>query len=166
MNRVNAGSDGREIQAKTGAAGVGRRVVAWMTGRTGQAIAGLAVFLYRRRALALPLAVVLLASWYINAAVADRWAGEAFGARRFLSLLPLFVLGLAAWVQPAAGAARVRVTRAALACALVALNLLLLFQYQLFMKGLHGVAPYPHGWFDLWVARFVVPFRLPAWCLR
>ncbi len=128
-------------------------------------VAGLAVFSYRRRALALPLTIVLLASWYINAAVADWWAGEAFGARRFLSLFPLFVLGLAVWVQPPAGAGRVRVTRIVLALALVALNVLLLFQYELFMKGLRDIAPYPRGWFDLWVARFVVPFRLLVWWL-
>jgi hypothetical protein len=30
------------------------------------------------------------------------------------------------------------------------------------MKGLTTLAPYPRGWFDMWVARFVVPFRLLA----
>ena len=40
--------------------------------------------------------LVFVASWYANAAAADWWAGEAFGARRFVSCFPLFVLGLSA----------------------------------------------------------------------
>jgi hypothetical protein len=39
---------------------------------------------------------------------------------------------------------------------------LLLLQYQVFMKGLIDIAPYPHGWTDMWVTRFVVPFRIVA----
>ncbi len=54
----------------------------------------------------------------------------------------------------------------AIAGVLVGMNLLLLLQYQLFMKGLHQIAAYPHGWFDLWVTRFLVPFRIVAWWLR
>ncbi len=126
---------------------------------------GLATFLWRRRSFALPLAVVLVVTWYVNAAVADWWAGEAFGARRFLSLFPLFVIGLAAWLQPLDRVPRLARARLATVAVLVALNLLLLFQYQLFMKGLHAIAPYPRGWFDLWLARLVVPFRLLSWWL-
>jgi len=132
-------------------------------------IAGLGLFLWRRRELALPIAVVVIASWYVNAAVADWWAGEAFGARRFLSLFPLFVVGLAVWLCPRADRAtpvpRIAAGRLAVAVVLVVLNLLLLFQYQLFMKGLHAIAPYPRGWFDMWLARLVVPFRFLAWWL-
>jgi hypothetical protein len=123
---------------------------------------GLVTCLMRHRALALPIAVVVLLSWYVNASVADWWAGEAFGARRFLSLFPLFVLGLATWVHGASTAAA-RTRRVAVLSVLAAANLLLLLQYQCFMKGLTTVAPYPHGWFDMWVVRFVVPFRLFGW---
>jgi hypothetical protein len=106
--------------------------------------------------------VVVLAavSWYVNAAVADWWAGEAFGARRFLSLFPMFVIGYALWLQPPGR--QLAGWKLAVTLVLVALNALLLLQYQLFMKGLASIAPYPYGWFDFWVTRFLVPFRLAA----
>ena len=50
----------------------------------------------------------------------------------------------------------------ALVCVPVALNLLLLFQYQVFMKGWRDIAPYPGGAWNLWVERFIVPFRVAA----
>jgi hypothetical protein len=115
----------------------------------------------QRRGPGLPMLIVVLTSWYINAAAADWWAGEAFGARRFLSLFPLFVLGLSAWL--AGGSTAVRLPRLGIAFALVGANLLLLLQYQLAMKGLQTIAPYPDGWFDMWIARFFVPGRLLAW---
>lgn len=127
------------------------------------AVAGLAVFCRRRGILAVPIIAWVLLAWYVNGAVADWWAGEAFGARRFLSLFPLFVVGLATWL--AGGRATPRTGRVVLAGALVAANLLLLFQYQLFMRGLRDVAPYPSGWFDLYAARFVVPARFIGWWL-
>jgi hypothetical protein len=120
------------------------------------AVIGLVAFLARHRQAALPIAVLLLGSWYVNAAVADWWAGEAFGARRFLSLFPLFVVGLAVWLQPG----KARRARLALVGGLVAANWLLLLQYEVFMKGHPALAPYPTGWFNLWIARFIVPFRL------
>jgi hypothetical protein len=126
------------------------------------AVAGLVSFSATRPGLALPIAAVLLAAWYVNAAVADWWAGEAFGARRFLSLTPLFSLGLAHWLGAGTGR-RPRPGRTAVAMGLVLGNGLLLLQYQLFMKGLTELSPYPHGWFDMWLVRFVVPFRLLAW---
>jgi hypothetical protein len=105
-------------------------------------------------------AIVLLfiLAWYTNAAVADWWAGEAFGSRRFVSCVPLFVLGLSAlfagewwrrWMIP-------------IVVVTVGLNGLLLFQYQLFLKGVRDIAPYPTGAYGLLLARFVVPFRFMA----
>ena len=126
-------------------------------------VIGLAAFVRRRRDLALPIVVILAASWYVNASVADWWAGEAFGARRFLSLFPLFVIGLAVWLCGSAESRVVRPGRVAVLSALAGANLLLLLQYQLAMKGLETIAPYPHGWFDMWVARFLVPIRLLTW---
>jgi hypothetical protein len=123
------------------------------------AMLGLIALLRRDRALAAPIALVLLASWYTNAAVADWWAGEAFGARRFLSLFPLFTIGLATWLDPARDG-RVPPVRAAVVAILVLANGLLLLQYELFMKGLRAIAPYPHGWIDMWLTRVAVPFRL------
>lgn len=125
------------------------------------ALAGLVAYAMARPALRLPIACVVLTSWYVNAAVADWWAGEAFGARRFLSLFPLFVIGLARWVDRSTMSARAWRLRVAVVAALGALNWLLLFQYQLFMKGLRDIAPYPEG-AALWLDRFAVPFRVLA----
>jgi hypothetical protein len=121
-------------------------------------VIGLMGFMQQNRRFALPIAAILLGAWYVNASVADWWAGEAFGARRFLSLFPLFVIGLASWIG-VPGARGLRVT---IVGALVAANFLLLFQYEVFMKGHRDLAPYPAGWFNLWVARFVVPLRVVA----
>jgi hypothetical protein len=120
------------------------------------AIAGL-VPLWRRDAHVATGVIVLLAvAWFTNAAVADWWAGEAFGSRRFVSATPLFVVSLAALLARWQGR---RVIRAGIVTVVVALNLLLLFQYQMFLKGRRDIAPYPRGAYGLGVARFVVPFH-------
>ena len=101
----------------------------------------------------------IVAAWYVNASVADWWAGEAFGSRRFLSCFPFFVLGLSAWLRRF----EPRLTAlAGIVGAIVLLNGLLLFQYQVFLKGWRDIAPYPRGLYGLWAARFVVPFRVAA----
>jgi hypothetical protein len=96
-------------------------------------------------------------SWYVNAAVADWWAGEAFGARRFVSCFPVFALALAAlvdWWGPS-------LRKLAIAAAGVVVHTGLLFvQYQAFMHGFREAAPYPRGAYNLWLARFVVPLDL------
>ena len=121
---------------------------------------GVGSFLRRERSFMPAMAATVLISWYVNAAVADWWAGEAFGARRFLSMFPLFVIGMATWMQAASTHSSPRVPRLGVAAVLIAANGLLLLQYQLFMKGLIAIAPYPSGWLDMWVTRFVVPTRL------
>jgi hypothetical protein len=126
------------------------------------AVLGLVTCLVRDRALRWPVGLLLLATWYTNAAVADWWGGEAFGARRFLSLFPWFVLGLGVWLQPRDGAERPAPWRIATVAVLTLANGLLLLQYELFMRGLEAIAPYPHGGFDMWVVRFAVPIRLLA----
>jgi hypothetical protein len=123
------------------------------------ALLGLARFVIRHTGPGVPIASVVLLSWYVNAAVADWWAGEAFGARRFLSLFPLFALGLGYWVSPYVQE-RVRAWRVGVVLAFVLTNALLLLQYQVFMKGRGDLAPYPNGWVDMWVTRFVIPLRL------
>lgn len=122
------------------------------------AILGLIGMARRDRALVVPFVFILLSAWYVNASVADWWAGEAFGARRFLSLTPLLAVGLAAWLCASTG--RPSRTRVVVVMVLIALNGLLLFQYQVFMKGWRDIAPYPRGLVDLWLTRFVVPFRV------
>ena len=56
-------------------------------------VIGLIDYIRRHPTTALPISVVVVVSWYMNAAVADWWAGEAFGARRFLSLFPFSCSG-------------------------------------------------------------------------
>ncbi len=123
------------------------------------AVAGTVGLWRRDRAVGVVAIAVMASAWYVNAAVTDWWAGEAFGSRRFLSCFPFFVLGLctvvARWEQ------RPRLMASVVLVA-VALNGLLLFQYQLFMKGFRDLSPYPRGAFGLWLARFWVPLRLLA----
>jgi hypothetical protein len=121
------------------------------------AVAGVAGLWRRDRSAGVAAVAVLISAWYVNAAVADWWAGEAFGSRRFLSCFPFFVLGLCAVI--ARWDERPRFI-AVLVVIAVALNGLLLFQYQLFMKGWRDLAPYPRGWYGLWLARFWVPVRV------
>jgi hypothetical protein len=113
----------------------------------------------RHRVLAVGMTAALAAFWYANAAVIDWWAGESFGARRFVSCFPVFVVGFAALIDPLKDRAGRLV---ALAATLISLNLLLLLQYQVFMHGWRTIAPYPRGFYGLVVARFVVPFELVA----
>ncbi|MEX2661308.1 MAG: hypothetical protein WD227_05230 [Vicinamibacterales bacterium] len=121
------------------------------------AVAGLVPLARRDGALAAGAALFLVLSWYVNAAVADWWAGEAFGARRFVSGFPVLALALAALIDRWRPALR---TLALVATIIVVHTGLLLVQYQAFMHGLRDIAPYPRGAYNLWVARFVVPFDL------
>jgi hypothetical protein len=121
------------------------------------AIAGLVYLTRRDLRTGVAAVVFFVLSWYVNAAVADWWAGEAFGARRFVSCFPIFALGLAAlidrWSPPLS-------VLAIAGTAIVLHTFLLLVQYQAFMHGLRDLAPYPRGAWNLWVARFVVPVDL------
>jgi hypothetical protein len=124
------------------------------------AVAGLIPLVRRDRLTGIAAIAILLVSWYVNAAVADWWAGEAFGARRFLSCYPIFVLGLAALFD----ALKLRRgAMAAVAAVFTGYTFLLLLQYQAFMHGLRQVAPYPRGVVDLWLWRFRGPLEIVRW---
>jgi hypothetical protein len=124
------------------------------------ALVGLVPLARRNPLVGLSAALFFGISWYVNAAVSDWWAGEAFGARRFVSCFPVFVLGLAALLDRA----RIGTAAAAsIAAAFTVHTLLLLVQYQAFMHGLRHVVPYPRGVAGLWLARFRAPFDLLAW---
>jgi hypothetical protein len=109
-----------------------------------------------RRHLAIVLVAIVALSWYVNASVADWWAGEAFGARRFVSCFPIFVVGCGAIMERWRDRPMTLVAGVVL---VVLLNGLLLFQYQLFLKGWRDIAPYPDNPWSLWVERFLVPMR-------
>jgi Dolichyl-phosphate-mannose-protein mannosyltransferase len=126
------------------------------------ALVGLVPLFRRDRFLALPALLFFVASCYVNAAVADWWAGEAFGARRFVSCFPIFALGLAALLDRWSPTLK---TLAITSVVVVAHTFLLLVQYQAYMKGLHNIAPYPGSPHALWLARFRVPFDLMRWWL-
>ncbi len=67
------------------------------------ALAGLPRLLRKAPAIAAPLAIATLLALYVNASVADWWAGASFGSRRFDGALAFFALGLAAaieWLLP------------------------------------------------------------------
>jgi hypothetical protein len=111
----------------------------------------------RSKRLALTAAYFIGVSIYVNAAVADWWAGEAFGARRFLSCFPVVALGVT--LLATGTGRRPRATRA-LFLLLVGANLLLLLHYETFMLGYRSLAAYPDNWWTLWVGRFVTPVTL------
>ena len=123
-------------------------------------LVGFVPLLKRDRLVGVSALVFFCVSWYVNAAVADWWAGEAFGARRFVSCFPVFALGLTALLETWSPTLR---TLAGASAAIVAHTFLLLVQYQAFMKGLRDVVPYPRGAYELWLARFRVPFDLIVW---
>ena len=128
------------------------------------AAAGVVLLVRANRQIGIPAAAFLVASWYVNASVADWWGGEAFGARRFVACFPVFVLGTAMLFERWSDRPRLL---AAATIAFVALNGLLLVQYQTFMHGLRTVAPYPNGFYGLYLARFVVPVDLVRrWLVR
>lgn len=124
------------------------------------AVAGLVLLVRRDRLLGFGAIVVLALSLYVNSAARDWWAGEAFGARRFVGETVLFALGFAA-LGSVLAAARVRAgwLRAA-AVALVVYNGLFLVQYQLFMRGYRDLVPYPTTVRQILVDRVTLPFTL------
>jgi hypothetical protein len=127
-------------------------------------VVGLVPLARKHRDIAIPVIAFLAVSWYVNAAVSDWWAGEAFGARRFVDCFPLFALATAVLYEQFHEHLRSVIT---IAIVLTALNGLLLVQYQTFMHGLRSVAPYPEGAYNLWVARFIVPIKLARlWLAR
>ena len=64
--------------------------------------------LYRKnRLLGAATIIIFLLESYVNSIVNDWWGGEAFGTRRFISLMPFFALGLAAFLD----SIRTRVSR-------------------------------------------------------
>ena len=119
------------------------------------ALVGLVLFIRRDALVGTAVLLVFVFTWVVNAAVADWWAGEAFGARRFISCFPLFVLGVGTIFE------RLRPrTIFVTASAFVAYTFLLLVHYQVFMHRLLPGVPYPRGFVDLWLARFRVFFEL------
>jgi len=91
------------------------------------AVVGLALTPKHLRRLLAAMLVVFLLESYVNAAARDWWAGDAFGARRFLGLFPIFAAGLSALA--CRGGRRWTAAFTALAAILTAANLSLMAAY-------------------------------------
>jgi len=63
---------------------------------------GLVVFAIARPAAGVPAILAALVMTYFNACIQDWWGSAGFGGRRFDGLIPLFCLGLAAFLDRAA----------------------------------------------------------------
>jgi hypothetical protein len=81
---------------------------------------GLAVFAFVRPALGVPMLAAIGVTIYFNACIQDWWGSAGFGGRRFDGAIPLFCVGLAAFVDYAAALVR-RHAAAAIAAALAVL---------------------------------------------
>jgi len=123
------------------------------------AVAGLPLVIRRDRLAGWSIVLVLAISVYVNGAVQDWWAGEAFGARRFVGDAVFFALGLSAVMTlPLAARRPARVRWISVAA--IAYNVLFLFQYQLFMRGMRDLVPYPETARQIFVDRLWLPFQL------
>ena len=122
------------------------------------AAVGLPLLIRRDRLAGWMILLVLIVAVYVNASVQDWWAGEAFGARRFIGFGVFLALGLAALMTVPAAASRPALV-AWFSVAAIAYNLLFLFQYQLFMRGMRDLAPYPETARQIFVDRLWVPFQ-------
>jgi hypothetical protein len=89
-------------------------------------VVGLALSPKGLRRFAVPMLIVFLLESYVNSAARDWWGGDAFGARRFLSLFPVFAWGLSI---VACRLSRRPAVFAAIAVILTAANLALMAAY-------------------------------------
>jgi len=123
------------------------------------AVLGLAVLVARHPFVGWSSVAVVLTTVYINAAVVDWWAGEAFGARRFISSTPFFALGLTALFSTRLVARRPQLV-GLIASGLIVYNLLFLVQYQLFMRGYSELVAYPTTAKQILIDRVILPWTL------
>jgi hypothetical protein len=81
---------------------------------------GLAVFAFARPAVGVPAVLAIAVMVYFNACIQDWWGSAGYGGRRFDGTIPLFALGLAAFVETTARIVR-RHSTAAIVTALALL---------------------------------------------
>jgi len=112
--------------------------------------------LWRRdRALALVVGAMFVAQLYVNSAVGRWWADDAFGARRFIGLVPLFTLSLAALMATTSR----RIERSAWLSVLLLLviwNGLSFAQYRLGFISMNAALT----WRQMTIDRLLLPWRL------
>jgi hypothetical protein len=109
----------------------------------------------RQRGLALVAVGLFLVQLYVSSAVADWWAGDAFGGRRFTGLLPVFTLTLAALLS--ASGQRVRIASWAILLSLFILwNGLCFTQYRLGLISRRDALT----WREMTIDRLLIPWTL------
>lgn len=115
-------------------------------------------FLWKRdRAITLVIIYMFIGELYINSAVLRWWADDAFGGRRFVSLIPLFALPLGALI------AQIKRTWAILALiALIFWNGLCLAQYRLGFVAMNETLTL----YEMTLGRLLIPFELAKRILR
>jgi hypothetical protein len=109
---------------------------------------GLVVFALRSPSAGLPMVAAALVMIYFNACIQDWWGSAGFGGRRFDGLIPVFALGLAAFIDAAAGIVRRHATAAitvALAAAAV-WNLALMGAAQAGAVRIGETVPFDRAW--------------------
>ena len=120
---------------------------------------GLSLVARRDRLAGWLMILVMIIALYINASVQDWWAGEAFGARRFIGFGVFLALGLSAMMSLPLAEKRPGAA-AWLSVAAIVYNLLFLFQYQLFMRGMRELVPYPETATQIFLDRLRLPVQL------
>jgi hypothetical protein len=126
-------------------------------------VAGLPGLVRRDEVLGWSVVFVLLLTVYVNASVSDWWAGEAFGARRFVGATVFFALGFSSLFSSHVWRERRHWIRWAAAGAIF-YNVLFLLQYQLFMRGFTDLVSYPKTAREVFLDRLALPFYLVrAW---
>ena len=60
------------------------------------AVIGIVIWLWKKTGPALGALLAFLAMLYLNSITGDWWAGDSFGMRRFVSMAPVFAVGIAA----------------------------------------------------------------------
>ncbi len=128
------------------------------------AVLGFAPLLRQQRVLGASAILIFLAESYINSIVTDWWGGEAFGARRFISLMPFFALGLAALIDGARQASKTRAYLSqnvilVLLVAFIVWNNLFVLQYNLWLKGIGHISAMPTLQ-EMTLDKFTAPFLL------
>ena len=123
------------------------------------ALIGLGFLIRKDRFLGWSVITIVSVTVYVNAAVLDWWAGEAFGARRFIGITVFLALGFACVLSTSTLYNRRTLMRWT-ATALIVYNLLFLLQYQLFMRGYSDLVPYPTTARQVLLDRFRVPWQL------
>ena len=67
---------------------------------------GLLVFTVWRTSVAIPVLLAVALMTYFNSCIQDWWGSDGFGGRRFDGTIPLFCIGLAAFISAASAAVR------------------------------------------------------------